>query len=200
MISDDFKKWHFILASGSPRRRKLLADMGFSFKVMEKQISESCPDGLKREEIAVFLAKRKAEEFLNEVKDDEIVITADTIVWCNNRVLGKPSDRDEAISILRELSGRVHEVITAVCLLSSRTSQTFFSETKVSFTILSEEEILSYVDNYYPYDKAGAYGIQEWIGMVGIDHIEGSFFNVMGLPVQKLYSNLKKFIHDHNNN
>jgi len=200
MISDHFRNWHFILASGSPRRKRLLTDLGLTFRVMTKRISENYPDGLKREEIAVYLAKRKAEEFLNEIRDDEIVIAADTIVWCNNRVLGKPSDRDEAISILRELSGREHEVITAVCLLSSRTSQTFFSETKVSFAVLPEEEILRYVDNYNPYDKAGAYGIQEWIGMVGIDHIEGSYFNVMGLPVQKLYSNLKKFIHDHDKN
>jgi septum formation protein len=192
MISN-LHNYRIILASRSPRRQQLLVELGLKFEVVVKDFTETYPEGLGGEEVARFVAFGKAASFKNEICDNEIVITADTIVWCNNKVLGKPVDRDDAIRILKEISGNTHEVITAVTLLTSEKDLTFSDSTKVTFEPLTDEEICYYVDNYKPYDKAGAYGIQEWIGIIGCSNIQGSYFNVVGLPVQRLYKELQNF-------
>lgn len=194
MIPGEINKYKIILASCSPRRQQLLGDLGLKFSVVIKNSSESYPPELKREMIALFVAEEKARSFRSSIKKDEIVITADTIVWCNEKVLDKPLDHSDAKRILREISGNTHEVITGVCLLSSERSTSFFSSTKVTFEELSDEEIDYYVIEFKPYDKAGAYGIQEWIGLAACSRIEGSYFNVMGLPVQQVYQELQKFV------
>ena len=194
MIIDLLNKKRIILASQSPRRQELLRELGLNFDVMIKDYDESYPEGLGGAEIARYIASAKAKTFKNEIFDNEIVITADTIVWCNNKVLGKPLDFEDAIRIIKEISGNTHEVITGVSILSSEKEKTFSVSTKVTFENLSEEEIHFYVDTYKPYDKAGAYGIQEWIGIIACSHIEGSYLNVVGLPVQQLYRELQKFI------
>jgi septum formation protein len=194
MVIDELRKYRIILASRSPRRLELMKDMGLRFDVAIREFEESYPEALKGEEIALFLARQKAISFKNEISVNEIVITADTIVWCNNNVLGKPADSDTARKMIRELSGNTHEVITGVTLLSSTKERTFADSTKVTFEKLTEEEISFYVEKYKPFDKAGAYGIQEWIGIAACSRIEGSYFNVVGLPVQKLYRELYEFI------
>jgi len=194
MVIDDLNKHRIILASRSPRRQELFKDLGFNFEVVVRDWDEKYPVNLKGEEIALFVATAKATSFQSEIKENEIVITADTIVWCDNMVLGKPGDKEDARRMLRKLSGNTHEVITGVCLLSSTKHTSFFSSTKVTFSELSDGEIEYYIGNFGPYDKAGAYGIQEWIGMVACKHIEGSYFNVMGLPVEQVYHELQKFI------
>jgi septum formation protein len=191
---DDLNKYRVILASRSPRRRQLLNELGLRIEVVTRNWTENYPGHLKGEKIALYVATQKAKTFQSEVKGNEIVITADTIVWCNNKVLDKPSGRDDAKKILREISGNEHEVITGVCLLSSDKLTSFYSSTKVTFSELTDEEIDYYIDSCSPYDKAGAYGIQEWIGIAACSHIEGSYFNVMGLPVQQVYQELQKFI------
>ena len=194
MLKDLLNSHRIILASRSPRRQQLLHDMGLKFDVVIREYEESYPANLKGEEIALYLASLKSESFKKEISSNEIVITADTIVWCNNEVLGKPSDFHDARRMIRALSGNTHEVITGVALLSSSKERVFADTTKVTFERLSEEEIDYYIDNFKPYDKAGAYGIQEWIGVAACSRIEGSDFNVVGLPVQKLYQELKEFI------
>jgi septum formation protein len=194
MIIDELNKYRIILASRSPRRQQLLIDLGLRFEVIAKNWTEEYPYHLKGEKIALYVATEKAKMFQSEIKDNEIVITADTIVWCNNKVLDKPAGRDDAKKILREISGNTHEVITGVCLLSSDKQTSFYSSTKVTFAELTDEEIEFYIDNFIPYDKAGAYGIQEWIGIAACSHIKGSYFNVMGLPVQQVYQELQKFV------
>jgi septum formation protein len=194
MIIDNLNNYRIILASRSPRRQQLLRDLGLRFDVVIKEYTETYPEGLGGEEIARYVAHEKAISFKNGISDNEIVITADTIVWCNNKVLGKPLDSVGAIRILKEISGNTHEVITGVCLYSSYKEETFSVSTKVTFETLSLEEISYYVDKFKPFDKAGAYGIQEWIGIVACSHIEGSYFNVVGLPVQRLYKELQNFI------
>jgi septum formation protein len=191
---EELNKFRIILASRSPRRQQLLKELGLRFEVVVREWTEKYPGHLKGEEIALFVARGKAKTFQSEIKDNEIVITADTIVWCNNKVLDKPAGKDDAKRILREISGNTHEVITGVCLLSSDKQSSFFSSTKVTFKELSDEEIDYYVTSFNPYDKAGAYGIQEWIGIAACSHIEGSYFNVMGLPVEQVYHELQKFI------
>jgi septum formation protein len=191
---EKLNKYKIILASNSPRRQQLLSELGLSFEVAVRDWTEKYPVYLKGEEIALYLATEKANAFRPEIKDNEIVITADTIVWCNDRILDKPSDRSGAKKILQEISGNTHEVITGVCLTSSIKQTSFFSSTIVTFTELSDDEIEHYISNYNPYDKAGAYGIQEWIGIAACSHIDGSFFNVMGLPVEQVYHELLKFI------
>jgi len=186
--------YRIILASRSPRRRQLLHDMGLRFDVVVREFEESYPANLKGEEIALHLARMKSESFKKEISLNEIIITADTIVWCNNEVLGKPADASDAKRMIRALSGNTHEVITGVTILSSLKEKTFADSTKVTFEKLTELEIDYYIDNFKPYDKAGAYGIQEWIGIAACSRIEGSYFNVVGLPVQKLYKELKEFI------
>jgi septum formation protein len=194
MLTDLLDNYRIILASRSPRRRQLLHDIGLKFEVVTKDYEESYPEHLKGEEIALYLSRQKSKSFKNEIAVNEIVITADTIVWCGNEVLGKPVDAADAKRMIRALSGNTHEVITGVTLLSSLKEKTFADSTKVTFEILPEEEIEYYIDKFKPYDKAGAYGIQEWIGIAACSRIEGSYFNVVGLPVQKLYKELKEFI------
>ena len=194
MILDNLNNFKIILASRSPRRQQLLRDLGLKFDVVIREYIETYPEGLNGEEIARYVAHEKAVSFRNDISDNEIVIAADTIVWCNNRVLGKPVDLEDAIHILKEISGNIHEVITGVTIFSLSKELTFSDSTKVTFEALSEEEICYYVDEFKPYDKAGAYGIQEWIGLIACSHINGSYFNVVGLPVQKLYKELQKFI------
>lgn len=183
-----------ILASNSPRRKELLGGLGIDFEVRTlSDIDESYPDTFKGEDIPMFISKKKAEAYKQGMADDDMIITADTIVYDNGHVLGKPKDRAEAIQMLRELSGHSHEVITGVSIVTKEKTVQFASTSKVTFATLSNEEITYYVDHYKPFDKAGAYGIQEWIGYVAVTRIEGSYFNVMGLPIQRLYTELKQF-------
>lgn len=182
-----------ILASASPRRRQLLADAGFTFEVRLKSTEETWQAGMPAEKVPEYLATLKADAFKGELRPGELLITADTIVCLGDEILGKPDGKEEAIGMLRKLSGRRHTVITGVCLTSADRRKTFSASTDVYFKELSDEEILYYVDTFRPFDKAGAYGIQEWIGYIGIRRIEGSFYNVMGLPVQQLYEALRNF-------
>jgi len=185
--------YKIILASKSPRRRQLLEGLDIPFEVVIHEVDEIFPEGLPMEEIPVYLAKLKAEPFAEELSHDALVITADTIVWIEGVVLGKPTNYEHAAEMLRQLSGKKHVVITGVCLTSREKQVTFSATTDVYFKDLSNDEIDYYLQNYRPYDKAGSYGVQEWIGYVAITRIEGSYFNVMGLPVQRLYEELRKF-------
>ena len=183
-----------ILASNSPRRKERLGGLGIPFEVRTLSgIDESYPGTLKGEEIPMYISGKKAEAYQRTMADDEMIITADTIVYDNGQVLGKPKDREEAIQMLRQLSGHAHEVITGVSIVTKQKTSQFASTSKVYFAELTDEEITYYVDNYRPFDKAGAYGIQEWIGFVAVTRIEGSYFNVMGLPIQRLYTELKQY-------
>lgn len=183
-----------ILASNSPRRKELLGGLGIPFEVRTLSgIDESYPDTLCGEEIPMYISGKKAEAYQQSMADDEMIITADTIVYDNGQVLGKPKDREEAIQMLRQLSGHAHEVITGVSIVTKKKTTQFASTSKVFFSSLTDEEIIYYVDHYQPFDKAGAYGVQEWIGYVAVTRIEGSYFNVMGLPIQRLYTELKSF-------
>jgi septum formation protein len=194
MITDFLNSYRIILASRSPRRQYLLRELGLKFDVIIKEYAETYPEGLSGAEIARYVSLQKALSFKDELTDYDIVIAADTIVWCNNMVLGKPLNNEDAFRILREISGNTHEVITGVSLLSSHKERTFSVSTKVTFEPFSEDEISYYINEYKPFDKAGAYGIQEWIGIIACGYIEGSFFNVVGLPVQQLYKELQSFI------
>lgn len=187
---DKINNYRLILASRSPRRKQLLSELGLRFDIIVKEYNESYPGHLKGEEIAIFLARSKAGCFRDEIGDDEIVITADTIVWSRQKVLGKPAGKKDAFRMIRELSGATHEVITGVVLLSKKGEKAFSETTRVSFDELTDEEIEYYVEKYKPFDKAGAYGIQEWIGIAGCSRVEGSYFNVVGLPVHRLYREL----------
>ena len=185
-------KYHIILASNSPRRRELLSGLGIDYEVkIILDIDESYPDGLDGTEIPVYISKKKAEAYRTTMQPDELIITADTIVWLDGMVLGKPANEDEAYAMLRKLSGKTHQVITGVTLTTSSFQNSFSVVSDVTFSDLTEEEIDYYVRNYRPMDKAGAYGVQEWIGFIGVTSLRGSYFNVMGLPVQRLYSELK---------
>jgi septum formation protein len=196
MIADILNNYRIILASRSPRRQQLLKELGFTFDIVIREFEESFPEGLNGEEIARYVAHSKAASFRDEIADNEIIITADTIVWCNNQVLGKPIDIQDAVRILKKISGNTHEVITGVSVFSKKKEVTFSDSTKVTFEVLSDNNIKYYIDKYKPYDKAGAYGIQEWIGLIACSKIEGSYFNVVGLPVQRLYKELQEFIKD----
>ena len=190
---ENLKKYHIILASNSPRRRELLAGLDITYEVkVLPGIDESYPDGLSAEEIPQYISRRKAEAYEAVRQPDDLIITADTIVWTDGRVLGKPEDEAGAMEMLRLLSGRTHQVITGVTLSAVSGMRTFVVTSEVTFDVLAEEEIDYYVKRYRPLDKAGAYGIQEWIGYVGVSALHGSYFNVMGLPVQRLYKELKK--------
>lgn len=186
--------YHLILASNSPRRKELLKGLGIDFSVVKPpDTDESFPSGLSGEETALYIARRKAEAFRPLMQPHDLVISADTIVYKNGTVFGKPVDRADAIRMLHELSGQHHQVYTGVCLNSLQECREFVAQTDVSFSPLSDEEIGWYVDHCQPYDKAGAYGVQEWIGSVAVERISGSYFNVMGLPVHQLYGELKLF-------
>lgn len=191
---DNLKGRRVILASGSPRRRQLLGGLEIDFTVrLIDGIDETYPDGMAMAEIPKYISRRKAEAYVPTMASDEIIITADTIVWADGEVLGKPHTPDEAVSMLRRLSGRTHQVVTGVTVLSANRRETFACVTDVTFDTLSEAEMQHYVADYKPLDKAGAYGIQEYIGYIGVTGISGSYFNVMGLPVQKLYRVLLTF-------
>lgn len=197
MISELMKnlsKYNIVLASRSPRRQMLLRGLDLNFQVILKETPEDYPEGLHGREIAWLLARRKSFAFIpEELPENFLLITADTLVWLDGKVLNKPAHREEAIRMLSKLSGNTHEVYTGVCLRTFNLEVTFVAETRVDFRPLDAEEIEYYVDQYPPFDKAGAYGAQDWIGYIGISHIEGSYFNVMGLPVQMLYHHLKAF-------
>lgn len=185
--------YHIILASNSPRRRELLSGLGLDYEVRTLPgIDESYPETLQGEEIPVYISSQKASAYLGELKENELLITADTIVWLDGRVLGKPSDEEDACQMLRALSGKTHQVITGVTLATTTFQKSFASVSQVTFATLSDEEIKYYISRYHPMDKAGSYGVQEWIGFIGVERIEGSYFNVMGLPVQRLYRELKE--------
>jgi len=176
-----------ILASKSPRRQTLLKELNVEFEIRLKEVDEIYPENLRGGEVPVFLSKLKGEAFKNELKDDEVLVTADTIVWLNDSILGKPLDRNDAIAILKALSGNMHRVITGVTIQQKDSAYTFSETTEVYFKKLSEGEITYYIDTFKPFDKAGAYGIQEWIGYVGVERINGCFYNVMGLPLFRLH-------------
>ena len=188
-----FPDYNFILASKSPRRKQLLFSLGIVFQVKTKEVEENYPENLTKEEIPVFLAELKAQPFLSDLKESDLLITADTIVWIHGQVLGKPQNETEAKYMLQKLSGNKHQVISSVCLTSSVKQKSFYAISEVQFKRLTVNEIEYYVSESKPFDKAGGYGIQEWIGVIGITHIEGSFYNVMGLPIQKLYEEIQKF-------
>jgi len=189
----DLSKYKIILASGSPRRKQMLDDLGLCFSVRKTNTDESYPVNLNVSNVAEYLSIKKAASFNNQLANNEIVITADTVVVIDDKILGKPVDKKDAIRMLKLLSGREHKVISGVCLLTKDKKTAFSSTTKVFFKDLSEKEINYYIDKFQPYDKAGSYGIQEWIGFIGVERIEGSYFNVVGLPVQRLYEELMKF-------
>lgn len=192
MMLKNLDKYKVILASNSPRRRELLSglDIDYTVRVMD-DIDESYPDNLPCADIPCYIARKKAEAYKQQMRQDELIITADTVVCVGDTILGKPKDADDAAAMLRLLSGKTHQVITGVTLLTSEQEKTFSVVSDVTFDDLSDEEIEYYVTKYRPFDKAGAYGIQEWIGYVGVTSLKGSYFNVMGLPVQRLYNELK---------
>jgi septum formation protein len=208
MLNKKLKKYHIILASKSPRRQFLIKELGLDFEIRTRDTDESFPKKLKGKQIALYLCKKKAEPFRKELKPNDLLITADTIVWIGNKVLNKPANYKEAVKMLKMLSGKMHTVYTGVCIgcLSPARGgdtrsgvtgvvrfKTFVVATKVFFKKLTPQEIDFYVSTYKPYDKAGAYGAQEWIGYVGVKKIVGSYFNVMGLPVKELYEELLRF-------
>lgn len=190
MLQDKLKHYKLILASGSPRRQQFFKDLDLDFEIRVKEIEEIFPIELKAGQITAYLAELKASAFEGELIDNEILITSDTIVWHNDRALGKPKDKEDAFTILKSLSNCTHDVITSVCFKTNLKTDVITELTQVTFNELTDEAILYYIDNYKPYDKAGAYGIQEWIGFIGVSKIEGSYANVMGLPVDKVYKYL----------
>ena len=190
---DNLKKYKVILASNSPRRKELLAGLGVDYEVRTlPDVDESYPETLQGAYIPLYIAKENADAYVAMMQPGELMITADTIVWLDGKVLGKPRDREDALQMLRTMSGRTHEVFTGVCITTTDWQRSFTAQTEVRFATLSEEEIAYYVDNFQPMDKAGAYGVQEWIGFIGVENISGSYYNIMGLPVQKLYRELLK--------
>ena len=190
MLKNKLEKYTLILASGSPRRQQFFKDLDLDFEIRLKEIEEGYPSELKAHEITNYLAALKASAFEGELKPNEILITSDTIVWHNDKALGKPKDEQDAFEILKSLSNATHEVITSVCFKTKEKVEVLHEITKVTFNELSEESIWYYLENYKPYDKAGAYGIQEWIGFTGVSKIEGSYANVMGMPTDKVYEYL----------
>ena len=185
--------FHIILGSNSPRRKELLHSLGFTFSVMPSDIDESIPTQLPANEAAEYLAVKKADFLKNRLKENEILITSDTVVILGNQILNKPEDKQEAFSMLQQLSGNIHQVITGVCIISKSKTVRFSELTTVTFNEMSADDILHYIDQHHPMDKAGAYGIQDWIGMTSIKSIEGSFYNVMGLPTHRVYHELKNW-------
>ena len=185
--------FNIILGSSSPRRNELLKSLGFDFVINPSNADEDYPLNLKGHEIPVFLAKKKASSFNGVLTETDLLITADTIVWCEGEIFNKPINFEAGKLMLQTLSGKMHEVFTAVCLKSANKQIIFYDATKVYFKKFTNEEIEYYLNKYKPYDKAGSYGVQEWIGYIGIEKIEGSFYNVMGLPVKKLHEELMKF-------
>ena len=191
---DNLKNYKIVLASNSPRRKELLQRLGVPFKVRTLfGIDEHYPETLRGEDIVRYISRVKAQAYRSSMAPDELLITADTIVCLGGQVMGKPKDAEAARDMLRQLSGQTHQVITGVTIVTQKRTEDFAVTPQVTFAELSDEEIAYYVDNYIPFDKAGAYGIQEWIGMVAVEGIKGSYFNVVGLPIQRLYQRLKTF-------
>jgi septum formation protein len=192
MLKERLKKYNIILASGSPRRQQLLKDLNLDFSIQLKEIEENFPSNLKGSEITDYLAKLKSTPF-QKLKKNDVLITSDTIVWLHNKAIGKPKSKIEAIEIFNKLSGNMHQVITSVCIKTTQNIKIFNDTTNVFFKTLTDEEINYYIDNFSPYDKAGGYGVQDWIGYIGVEKIEGSFYNVMGFPIHKFYQEMLKF-------
>ena len=192
MLKDKLKHKNIILASGSPRRQLFFKELGLDFSIKLKPVDEIFPDHLKGSEITDFLSQLKAAAF-SKLDDIDILVTSDTIVWHLGKALNKPKDRTEAVTMISSLSGTTHEVITSVCFTTSKKQVTINDTTKVTFKTLSSAEIDYYIDNFQPYDKAGGYGVQEWFGYIAVTHIEGSYFNVMGMPLHKVYDTLLTF-------
>lgn len=193
MLKEKLNKINIILASGSPRRQQFFKEMDLHYTIRLKEIEEIYPEHLQAEEITNFLAELKASAFENYLKENDVLVTSDTIVWLNGKALGKPKDYDDAFKMLQQLANQTHEVITSVCLKSIDKTDVFHCVTKVTFANLSDEAIRYYLDNYKPFDKAGSYGIQDWIGLVGISKIEGSYTNVVGLPTEMLFQKLMNY-------
>lgn len=191
---ENLNKYEIVLASNSPRRKELLQRMGVNFKVRTLfGIEESYPDSLRGEDIVCYISRNKAKAYQSSMAPNELLITADTIVYVDGEVMGKPKNAEQAKEMLHKLSGKTHQVITGVTIVTAKRTENFGVTSQVKFTNITDEEINFYVDNYLPFDKAGAYGIQEWIGIVAVEEIKGSYFNVVGLPVQRLYQKLKTF-------
>lgn len=191
---ENLKKYNVVLASKSPRRQELLRGIGIDFSILTKDVDENYPSRLPLVDVAPFLSLKKAKAFEDsELPDNYMVITADTVVIVGNEILGKPKDKDDAVRMLGLLSGKAHKVVTGVTVHTKAKTKTFSVVSKVSFEVIDNQEISYYVDEFKPYDKAGAYGVQEWIGYIGVNNVEGSYYNVMGLPTQKLYKILKEF-------
>jgi len=193
MLKEKLNKINIILASGSPRRQQFFKEMDLHYTIHLKEIEEVYPEHLKGAEITNFLAELKANAFENELEENDVLVTSDTIVWLNGKALGKPRDYDDAFKMLQQLANQTHEVITSVCLKSIDKIEIFHCVTKVTFADLSDEAIRYYLDNYQPFDKAGSYGIQDWIGLIGISNIEGSYTNVVGLPTEMLFQKLMQY-------
>lgn len=191
-LKEKLRSYNIILASGSPRRKQFLTDLGLDFTVHPANINETFPVELQGKDIALYLAKQKANVF-NNLKENDLIITCDTVVWLENTSLEKPFNKKEATEMLRKLSGKTHQVISAVCIRSVAKQELFYDITEVTFNNLSEQDIHYYITNFKPFDKAGAYGIQEWIGLIGIEKINGSYTNVVGIPMEKLYKQLNLF-------
>lgn len=194
MLKEKLKKYTLILASGSPRRQQFFKDLNLDFEIRLKEIEEIYPPELKAVEITDFLAELKANAFEGELKENEVLITSDTIVWHKNKALGKPKNAKEAFEMIKSMSNTTHEVFTSVCFKTNTNSTVLNDVTKVTFKELSDEAILYYIENYKPYDKAGAYGIQEWFGFMAVSKVEGSYTNVMGLPTAKVYEYLSTLV------
>ena len=194
MLRDKLKHKNIILASGSPRRQQFFKDLGIDFEIKLKEIDEVYPEHLKAEEITDYLAVLKATAFDGELKEDDVLITSDTIVWLHEKALGKPKNYDDAFKMLSDLSNKTHEVITSVCFKTNDKTDVFHDKTKVTFEKLSDESIRYYLDNFKPFDKAGSYGVQEWIGWIGIKKMEGSYANVVGMPVHLVFKKLATLI------
>lgn len=194
MLKEKLKKYKIILASGSPRRQQFFKDLDLDFEIRLKDVEEVYPPELKAVEITDYLVKLKANAFEGELKENEILVTSDTIVWHQNKALGKPKNAEEAFAMIKSMSNTTHEVITSVCFKTIDSSTLLHDITKVTFNDLSDEAILYYIENYKPYDKAGAYGIQEWFGFMAVAKVEGSYTNVMGLPTAKVYEFLTTLV------
>lgn len=194
MLKEKLNTINIILASGSPRRQQFFKEMDLHYTIRLKEIEEIYPEHLKAEEITNFLAELKASAFENELNANDVLVTSDTIVWLNGKALGKPKDYADAFKMLQELSNKTHQVITSVCLKTIEKTEVFHCVTKVTFANLSDEAIAYYLDNYKPFDKAGSYGIQDWIGLIGISKIEGSYTNVVGLPTEMLFQKLLNYV------
>ena len=193
MLREKLQHKNIILASGSPRRQQFFKELDIDFSIQLKEVAEIYPDELKAEAITNFLAELKANAF-TELNAKDILITSDTIVWHEEKALGKPTSYDDAFNMIQSLSGKTHEVITSVCFKTTTKIDTFFEVTKVTFKPLTDEAIHYYLENYKPFDKAGSYGIQEWIGLIGISKIEGSYANVVGMPIDKVYDKLLEYV------